>query len=465
MHSPLREKLASGIVWSGAGKVLSSLSTFILTFILARALTPSDYGQYTIALTTIVIIAGVGTLGMDQIVIRFVSMCVVGTDAAAMKRVIWRCLRIVVVATVIACVIFLLFGTHFYTVVLNAPDMARYLVLLAAWIFFATLQRQLAETYRGLNDVKHATLFGGVRSSGILSSLVVCAATLLLWITGKLTLYSALLAMFGASIIVVGVASLSLWRHLAGVDGLAVKDASLPDFGIASSLREGWPLWLATLLGTLNAAGSVWLAGALDTTAHVALLGVGQRFVALLVAPMIALNAVLPPLIARLHSSNDMRRLERLVRSSTGILLLPSLVLFGLLVVVGRPLLVHVFGAYYEAAYPILLLLCFGQIVNIGTGAWQIVLPMTGHRREVLVGSVIALATQFLLGVVLGLSFGVLGVAIGFCASSIVSNVFGTFLARRKLHFWTIATFDKRALQDIRQIAVMRLRKHVCVAK
>lgn len=455
----LKETFIHGVIWSGAGKVLSSLCSFALTFILARALTPAGYGQFTVALSTIVIVAGVGTLGMDQMVIRFVSMCAAVSDTSSLRRVILRCLDIVAAATAVVFVGFLLLAPGFYRSVLNMPRMADYTVLLGLWVLFATFQRQLQETFRGLNDIKRATLFGGIRSSGILNSLLACIAVACLWAVGGLTLFSALLVMLAASVVVVGFSAVSLrQRQLApvAIQGTGATPSTL-DLSISNFLQEGWLLWLATLLGTLGTAGMVWLASAVDTSAHVALFGVAQGLTALLVAPMIIFNAVLPPVIARLHASGEAHRLERVVRASAGILLLLSLFLFVLLLIFGRQLLGHVFGAYYETAYPILVLFCLAQVINIGAGAWEVILPMTGLRRETLTVVAVTVAAEALFGIALGLQFGVFGVATGFLVAAVASNVFGVWIVHRRLRIFTIATVDRQDWHEVIQLIRTKL--------
>jgi O-antigen/teichoic acid export membrane protein len=460
----LKEKMFGGVLWSGAGKIVSMAANFVITLVLARALAPTDYGTYFVALTTIVIVASVGTLGMDQIVVRFAATKVAANDLAGARQVATRCLGIVLIGTVATCAIFLLLGPAFFRNVLDMPRLATCLGVLGAWLLFATLQRQLAETFRGLNDIRRATLFGGVRNSGIVNAALACVGMLVAWVGGFLNLLTALLIMMGASVIVVTVASITLWkclRHSPSADGIVEVQSLATDL----ALREGWPLWLATLVAVLNSVGSGWLAGALDTSAHVALFGVAQRFVLLLLAPMVVINAVLPPIVSQLHASMQFARLEKIVRSIGGLLLLPMLGVLALLVVGGKPLLHVLFGAYYENAYAMLLILCLGQVVNIATGAWQIVLPMTGQRHQMLAASGVSVIVQFVLGVVLGHWFGVLGVAIAFCASTVITNLLGVVLVYRQLGIWTYATVNRRAVQDVNGMILARLSRRTAWQK
>lgn len=458
MTTALKDRMLSGALWAGAGKILSMAGSFLMTLALARALAPADYGSFFVALNTIVVLATVSTLGLDRVVVRFVAVRMGRQDAAGMRQVIWRCLGLVAAGGLTAAVAFRLLASAPVVSILQMPVLAGYLGLLAAWILTASLQRQLGETFRGLNDIRLATLFGGVRNSGILNSVLGAAAMLLLWANGDLTLFSALMVRLVTSILIVVAASTALWLRLRREHGRAPAAYS---WGSKTALREGWPLWFAGLVVVFNSQGVAWLASAFDTADQVALFGVAQRFALLLIAPTVMINAVLPPVIAQLHSEHQLLRLQHIVRSFSGLILLPALALLLVLVPAGAPLLRTLFGAHYEASYPILLLLCAGQVVNIATGAWQIVMPMTGTKQQLLVNSLISMLVLLVLGTILGSMAGVLGVSAAYCASMVTTNLIGAFLVRQKLGIWTFASLNLRTLQDARDLVEARLRRRM----
>jgi len=203
----------------------------------------------------------------------------------------------------------------------------------------------------------------------------------------------------------------------------------------------------------------------MDTTDHVALYAVAQRMMLLLVGPMIIGNAVLPPVVAQLHSSNHLKRLERVIRSISGLILLPSLILMAILVFKGRIILNDMFGAYYSEAYPLLIVLCAGQTLNIATGAWQTVMPMTGNKRQMLITSAIALTTQLSLGLILGRSYGVMGVAIGFAASIVITNLTGMLFVHQRLGIWTFASLDLKTLKEAIGLVVGRFSRKTALQR
>lgn len=452
----LKGTIVHGAIWSLGGRFVAIACNFVLTVVLARGLAPSDYGAYFIATTTIVLVSGVGALGMDEIVVRFTAIRVSENDSTGVGQVIWRCLGIVVTGTLINCVGFWLIAPAFFTFALKMHDLADYIVILTLWLFFAALQRQLSETFRGLSDIRLATLFGGIRNIGILNAVVTCAATFVLWTFDNLSLFTALLVMLCTSVLIVSVSGIVLLNHLDGTSRKSKTD-TYSKFGFWFALQEGWLIWLGALLLMLNGSIGAWLAGAFDTAAHVALFGAAAKFALLLATPATIVGAVLPPIVAELHAAGNMERLARVVRSVVGVVLVPCFALLLIVIFLGNPLLRILLGTYYAGAYPLLVLLSVAQIINVAAGAWVFVSIMTGGKRELAFGSTGAVILQLIVTIPLGLNFGVLGVAIGVCASLVISNIFGTVLVWRRLRIWTFAMPRWADLMEVSRVIFRRL--------
>jgi O-antigen/teichoic acid export membrane protein len=452
----LKRIILNGALWASGGQVFSMACNFALMLVLARGLSPADYGLYFVALNTVAIMVNVGAVGMDRVVVRFASMRIANHDLAGLRRLVFSCLATVLVGAAITCLAFLLFAHLFFARLLNMPELTLYLGVITLWMFSATVQGQFTETFRGLNDIRLAALLGGVRTNGILNALVVCLLVTVSWVAGQLTLTVALWIMLATSVLIIAFSWITLLRQLHHSDADKAEMHATPAWSKKDALRESWPYWLAAIITALRLQGVAWLAGGMDTTAHVALFAVAQRMMVLLTGPMIISNAVLPPIVAQLHSSNQLQKLERVIRSISGLILLPCLVVLSILVFGGRIMLHDLFGAYYGDAYPLMIVLCAGQVLNIATGAWQTVMPMTGHKDQMLITSAIALVTQLSLGLILGRSYGVMGVAIGFSASIAITNVVGMLFVHKRLGVWTFASLDLKTLKDATSLVAER---------
>ncbi|HVI58791.1 MAG TPA: lipopolysaccharide biosynthesis protein [Luteimonas sp.] len=447
--SELKQDMVDGGLWTASGRIVAILGGFVLNLVLARTLSPADYGVYFVVLSTMIILATVGTAGMDQVVVRFAAAHKAVGDWGAVRAVILRCLGMVLAATALVCVAFYPLVPWFFANVMKMPAAVALGGLMVLWLFFSTIQRQLAETFRGLSDIRLATVFGGFRNNGILVSLATCAVSLLLWWSGAMSLRAAFAMTVGASLLVVLVAGWTLWRRLQSLgEGDDAAAAPPARWSAASALHEGWPLWVVGLIAVMRAQSSGWFAAGFDSADQVALFAIAQRFVLLLTAPLAIVNALLPPVVAGLYARAETARLQNVVQAVGGLASLPCVLILALLVVAGRPTLGALFGAHYEAAYPMLVVLCVGQVANILTGSWQIVLPMTGHRKQMLRVSTSAALVQLAGTVAGGYALGAIGVALGSSIGAVFGNLLGVATVRRHLGIWTFISLRRSVLTD-----------------
>ena len=446
MSQELKQRMVDGGLWAAGGRIVAIAGAFVLNLLLARGLSPQDYGVYFVVLSTMIILATVGTLGMDRVVIRFVAARKSMGAWGDVRTIVWRCLRVVLAATALLCVVFYLAMPWFFTEAVKAPAAVAFSGLLVLLLLVSTVQRQLAETFRGLNDIRSATLFGGFRNNGILSSVFTCCAILALWASGALSLATVFVTTVCTSLLVVAIAGWTLWRRLHRTG--SGEAPAQGEWSTASVLHEGWPIWLSSLISVLRAQVGGWFAAGFDSSDQVALFGVADRFSLLLMAPLTIVNMLLPPIVAELYARGENKRMERVVQAVGGLASLPCLAILGGILLAGRGLLGLLFGDHYEAAYAMLIVLCIGQIANIVTGSWQVVLSMTGHRRQLLRISMAAAAVQFSCSILGGYLAGAFGVAVGATAGAVAGNTLGLLAARRHLSIWTFVSVRRSVLMD-----------------
>jgi O-antigen/teichoic acid export membrane protein len=103
--------------------------------------------------------------------------------------------------------------------------------------------------------------------------------------------------------------------------------------------------------------------------------------VALLTSVLLQItNSALSPKIAALYAENNIKSLEKMIKKITKGLFFIGLFVFLFFIFFGNWIL-SIWGEEFEEAYWILIILGFGQLVNISTGAVGIILIMTGHEK------------------------------------------------------------------------------------
>jgi O-antigen/teichoic acid export membrane protein len=143
-----------------------------------------------------------------------------------------------------------------------------------------------------------------------------------------------------------------------------------------------------------------------------------------------AVNAILAPHFASLITQNDKSRLQRLVSISSFTVGLFCLIITIIFVLFGKPLLGFAFGKDLVEAYPSLLVLLAGQLVNSFAGSVGYLLNMAGYENDVLKTIIISTVMNIVLTLLLTPFWGIIG---GATASSI-SLIYSQFSMYRLVH-------------------------------
>lgn len=97
----------------------------------------------------------------------------------------------------------------------------------------------------------------------------------------------------------------------------------------------------------------------------------------------------------------------------------------------GDWLLKYTYGLDYVDAYLPLIILVIGQIINSGFGAVTIILNMTGHERDTLIGVSIAVIINIVMNILLIPMYGIIGASIATVITLLCWNVL-LFVAVKK---------------------------------
>jgi O-antigen/teichoic acid export membrane protein len=174
------------------------------------------------------------------------------------------------------------------------------------------------------------------------------------------------------------------------------------------------------------------------------LYGAAWRLAQFVALPIAIANAVVPPLIAELHATNEKAELERLLRRSASWGGIPATIACLLAVMAGGRILGVVYGQFYGAAALPLALLSIGQAANVLAGSSGFALMMTGNERTML-ATTFASGTFFFIGELLVLPrLGIAGAAGVAAGAMILQNLLMLLFVKKCLGIWTHAEFRMR---------------------
>ncbi len=390
--------------------------------LLARLLSPSEFGSYFLALSLVAIGQTFAQLGLPTAVVRVMAQSLAIGSPSRARAVVsttvkLSCAGAVIVGLFIASPV----GRKLVELASGSDALANVAVLLALLIAVVTLEYLVGEMFRGLRVISLATLCGG-----LLSTILTTAAFAVLQVTdGSLSLESVLLVVIAATstATVLGFTLIG-WRlppRARGLDGVPATEM----LGIA------WPFLANAVMLILLRNTDIWALGSVEGPRSVAVYAAANKVVNLIAAPLVVTNAVVPPIIAGLYAKGETEKLERILRVSATVAGIPSAVMLVALVSGAGPLLDLLFGDYYSRGSTALVILALGNLYGVVAGSCGITLAMTGHQKSVLFTSIVAglfTATSAILGAHF---WGINGVAAALAGGTVLQNTLQVRLVRK----------------------------------
>ena len=404
-------------------KGLSVVLVLAMQVMLARWLTPVEYGQFALLQVIAVGFATFAQAGMQNAYMKLIAQL---DDLFGVLQVTLVCIRLVFRNLWIA-----LFGFLIMTIILyqlKKIESVNVIILFAYYISFQALMMMLLAWYRGVNKAYISSLLEQGSYSGLTVAFGFCW---LLVYQEKLHLEAAVSA-FSVSVSVIFVLALipvilKLIEHKNDVysaDIMRIKQLS----------RRFLIMDVATYLTNW---GGVIAVGFILATEQVAELSVAQCLSQIIIFFLIAFNGVVGPRFARLSAQNDWESVRKLAQYTSCIMTLITLPVAGIVIAFGSQLL-GVFGDKYVDAYPLLLVLLVGQVVNSLTGSVGFLLNMTNHEKIVRNIVVVSSVVTLLVSIVATWQFGVIGAAISITLGVALNNLTMVFFVYKYLGFVTI---------------------------
>lgn len=428
----LAQRLLSGAAWAFAAKIVGVTSGLAVNAFLARMLPPEEMGAYFLLTSVVMFAAIVARFGLRQTVVRLVAESMaLGQPGRARAT-----LRIVYIIVTLGAIIvgggyYLGFGEWLAEDVFSIPILATVTGLTALWIAVLAFQTPVAETFRGLHDIRLAVFLDGILASALL------AITLaVFWFNGlKVNFAQAILlslAMGGVSLFFGTLLFLRRVRVLEGEGDIEPREV----------LAISSPLFVTNLANQAVTNFSLWIAGAILIAEEVALYGAAWKLVMLVELPLLLMNMSVQPFLSQFHVQKDKSSLQNALRGTATLASIPAIVVLSLFIWAGEDVLGIVYGVHYREAALVLVILSTGQLINVWTGSCGLVLAFTGHQKEMMYLTVVTSILSITIIILGGIYFGLPGIAIGVAFGRVAKNIASWYLVQQLTGYWTHATFS-----------------------
>lgn len=417
-------------------KLGSTAFSFLLVVLLARFLSPSGYGIYTYILTIALLLTIPALFGFPRMIVRETAKLQLENRWDDILNIWnWAALTSVIISLAIATMAFVIVWKWF-----NA-FLDSYFQAFIYGMILVPLMTVLKINGAAIQGLRRVIL-------GQLPDDIIRPALLIIFVLGLYLFSGQSLTpdiVMGTHVCVV---------TLACIVGVFLLKASCPP-GLEKStgprlyrtkerLLAAWPLALIAGMQQINASADILILGLLRDVEEVGVYRISVQGALFVAFGLQVVGTIAAPYFARLHSTNH-SRLQWLVSlcSWVSILLaIPLLIVYG---VWGEEIISILVGEGYEGSWGPLLTLSLGQLVNGLFGPVAILLNMTGHDKDAVVGMLTATIVNILFNVLLIPDYGMQGAAIATAFSLAIWNVILWISAKRNLNINCLPTWRGRA--------------------
>lgn len=390
----------------------SALLTLGLHVALARALGHENYSDYGYALTWLTILALPAVLGLDTAAQRFVSSYQAVSDWPAMKGFMKQSARLVFASSVALVVLCSLVLAIFSSKM--RPELAQVFGLAIFALPFTALLLLGVAILRGMRN----PILGALPRLIVRPALLGAVILLIRWFAADdLQSKTGMLVDLGATGVALAMAFVLIRRCRPQILHSCEEETKTKEW-----LSVSLPMLGIALMQLLIRSTDTILIGFFHGTAESGPYSAANRIALLAAFGLMAVNAVLPPLIAGYHARGERQDLQRIVTLAARVTFAFSVLASGVIILFRHQVLAA-FGEEFEVASASLVILCVGQLVNALTGSAGFVLSMTGNHRVVLTTLIGSTVGHAVLCVVLIPTHGIEGAAWATATVIGVSNI------------------------------------------
>ncbi len=428
-HKDSRALLAKGSIGALVSNVAGAALMYCLHVLLARIMGTSQYGIFTYVLSWVVVLQLLGLFGLPQTVIRFAPAYKAQHRLGLLRGLLQWTNVVALIASVsvacLACIVvsaipenmlsrtsdnFLNLRTAFYIGAVSLP-----------FIAFGSLRIQTLRAF-GAGALSVA-LLKAVRPL-VMIALLIFSTILEIPITSSIGIGLHLLTFF-----VLGLIATQQIRLRMPVDlrfktpvyrkriwvGMAVPSIFVA--GMSVVLNSTDRIMIGYMLGTDDAG----IYSASTQTAQLVTFG------------LVAVNAILGPMISAMHSAGKILELQRLLFLAAWTVFTWN-VLGSIVLLLFGPFVLALFGPAFGIGYMPMIIMLLSQTINVVCGSVGLLLSMTGHQSKVAKVLFFAAALNVTLNFFLIPAYGMNGAALSTAISMIFWNVIMLFIVHYSLH-------------------------------
>jgi len=409
-------------------KIIGSLLGYLFLMLVTRNYGSEVWGVFALCLAILNISTIISKFGIDITIIKFAAQF---QDSSIVKGVYYQCILLVSLFSIFISFCVFYFSDNIAICFFNKPQITSSIRLIALAIVPFSILKINTQTFRGLKKIKE---FAFLEHASKFLFAIIFFLLLLEFTTIKelvLPIYSFLYS-------ILLVCFISFMYLIYNFRIIKIKKV----ISNKQILKTAYPMLFSTSIFVLMSWSDTIMLGIFTSESNVGLYNVALKLAMLTGIILGSVNSILAPKLSETFNNDKFDSFKQLIHQSTRIIFLSTLPVL-LVLLIFPEFCLSFFGTEFIVAKNTLLILLFGQFINVSSGSVGFVLQMTGNekvfQRILLYSLIINILLNYFLIPLLGLN----GAAIASVLSMIFWNLSSVFFVYKKYNILTIFSLWK----------------------
>ncbi len=400
-------------------KVGGMAITLLLSITLGRTLGAEGLGIINLANRIIIILLVLAMFGYRQIIVKEIAIAISSKNMQRIKDIVYSSHIFNGGLTIVISILFLLLSKWISNNIFNEPQLSLPLNIMIVVMVPQVITRILSSGLIAYKKIWQANLVD--RTLSVLVTTIIIYSFYLFEI--EINIINTAIA-YAVGRVVVTLTISTFWKTLYSY-------SSKPKNIIPELSKKSVPLFFSEMASVVTNNTDILIIGIFSDATSIGLYAVASRIAQITLLIQGVTNSALSSNIAQLYSNNKIANLKVMVQRVTLGLIIIGVIQFALITFIGKPIL-SLWGVEFQKAHFILIILSFGQLIALSTGASGQLLVMCGF------GKILAKITMYFsiiniaLMLILAKFYGILGVSIASTTTIIGTELFKMIFAYKK---------------------------------
>lgn len=408
-------------------KIVGLLVGYGLAIFITNKFGAFVFGQYVTALLIVEILSIISRLGIDTVLVRFISRYVHKGASSLINQLFFKSIALVTLSAVVFTLLLLFFSDY----IANFMNLDEEYLLIVSFSFIPlVLFHMNTQAIRGLKQMMSFSFLNNVAIT--LFTFILMVVLVAFSTSEKLPIYAYVMSVF-----VMTISSYFLWFfHRAKIVD-SKQNNSESELSTKALFKVSVPLLLGQSMMLIMGKVDLFMLANMTSSDKVGIYNIALKLSMLAYMGLMAVNSIAAPKFSEIHSSGDIDALKKIVQQSTKTIFwvtFPVILLF----LIFPDTILGVFGDEFKLAAMALIILSISKMFSAISGSVGTFLQMVGKQNVFQNILIFTAIINIVLNYTLIPMYGIDGAAFASAISGVIWNVLMIIYIKKNFGFYSI---------------------------